>query len=108
MKKIIPLLVILILLAYGCSKSDNPIQSSPSIEDEINAQQPLNAVIVYIGDPKTAEDVFLRQNPSDKDLLDANAHEGYLTVKSSFGTWNYNLSKANYIRIETNSVELDY
>jgi len=113
MKKIIPLPVIIILFAQGCSKDDNPTQPSyspPSIEDQINAQRPLNSVVVYYGDPRTTQskDVFLRQNPWDKDLLEANVHNGYLTVKSSFGIWNYDLSQANYIRLATNSVELDY
>lgn len=108
MKIIFPIIIVLFLFFQGCGGNDNPTQPSPSIEDQINAQRPINSIVVYIGDPKTAEDVFLKQNPWDKDLLDASAGDGYLNVKSSFGTWKYNLSKANYIRIGTNSVELDY
>jgi hypothetical protein len=106
---LLSLFIVIILFAQGCSKDDNPVQYSPSIEDQINAQRPLNTVVIYIGDPNNPAALFQRQTPYyDKDLLDASARDGYLTVKSSFGTWSYNLSQANYIRISSNQVDLDY
>ena len=93
----------LLLLSYtGCKDEDNPVQSPPSIEERINAAQPITWVSIYSGTSITNQ--FYKNGGT---LTNAYAEKGYFIVITT-STHYYNLSLATEIEIRDHSIYLRY
>jgi len=97
------ILVFITLLTLTSCEDDNPTQSPPTIEDQINAERPIN--FVFVSNPSSGNWSFSKGGQNE--LNDAYAENGYLIVISASKHY-FNLSLAKEIMISKNYISVTY
>jgi len=99
--------VLLILTFVSCKEQGVPVQAEFSLEEQINAEKPINAVVVL--NPSSGNWTFRRSGwgTDGNPLYDANAEHGFLIV-TSVSKHFFNLAQAKQIMISSNTIEVRY
>jgi hypothetical protein len=105
MKWALALFLLVVCFSSGCNKDDQVIQPILTIEDRINAERPMNTVVVT--NPSAGNWTFSQLPGTGNPLTDAYAERGYLIVVSNSKHF-FNLSLATEIIISANRVDVRY
>lgn len=109
MKKniLLTFVILFLVLLNGCKDEDSPVNSSFTIENQINAAKPINTVTVWNYTSTGNKIGFDRSTSSISKINDAYAISGYLVVKS-YNDFYFNLSTVKSIDVSPNSITLNY